>query len=539
MNGDEASDITVRPKRHGIVTPKVTNTPRMEENLPQSAPMEATIDELAEGDLQDKTQEATTPIRELKQSVEYLHFTIYRFASDIQEMVRSFDWGKENWALRVELTEDADATFKTIDKMNDVLLKMGTLTVPKAVEELDGPMLQTYDAIEVLARFINTHKDFLVEREASGGAACTMLYQALWNTSCTLKAFGDIVQQLTIDPSGEILVLLPIYHLAMLGLANREQRPEDLTRLSFTSKSTRAGGNSANSSFSIARSSRSNTSSRQTMREGDGGGMQMLDRFLTSESDYLANNGFSRQNEDNAHFEQIVRVHKMVVERGNQILPIALEKLKEEREVAANYYGDDHTVTRSIGLMISRFDGVIQAVRTLDQRIASLNLRDPTQRTDRGLWKDFRRPGAVYAHLYTSNDLSSDTFLQEWSHALDLVANLGLPTVTNDVKTLCKPLHAILKEATRLVAESPWATAAYDNTRGPQNGENPNFYMPGSIPSTPLSAAIGPIASAAVNPVTGTGESVRVGPSRTGSSTRINFFERADEYQRNTANRRI
>jgi len=127
--------------------------------------------------------------------------------------------------------------------------------------------------------------------------------------------------------------------------------------------------------------------------------------------------------------------------------------------------------------------------------------------------------------------------MQEWSHTLDLVANLSLPSITTEIKSLCKPIHNILKEATRSVAESPWATAAYDNTRGPQNGENPNFYAPGSVPSTPLSAAIGPAASAAVNP--GPSARERDGPLRTGSSTRINFFERVDEYQRNTQNRRI
>ena len=91
----------------------------------------------------------------------------------------------------------------------------------------------------------------------------------------------------------------------------------------------------------------------------------------------------------------------------------------------------------------------------------------------------------------------------------------------------------MLKDAVRLVAESPWATAAYDNTRGPQISENPSFYPAGSVPSTPMSAAIGPIASAAVNPVMALRE-----PPRVTSSARINFFERADEYARNQ-NRRI
>jgi hypothetical protein len=107
--------------------------------------------------------------------------------------------------------------------------------------------------------------------------------------------------------------------------------------------------------------------------------------------------------------------------------------------------------------------------------------------------------------------------------------------VTNEIKHLCKPIHQILKEATRTVAESRWATAAYDNTRGTMNGENSQFYASGSVPSTPLSAAIGPIASAAVNP--GLSAREKEGPLRTASSTRINFFERADEYQRNTQRR--
>lgn len=89
-----------------------------------------------------------------------------------------------------------------------------------------------------------------------------------------------------------------------------------------------------------------------------------------------------------------------------------------------------------------------------------------------------------------------------------------------------KSVHVAVKDALARVASSPWAhytngipvlapSGGIDNFQGSSAGSVQQHSVFGSVPSTPLSAALGPAARATV-------------PSK--SHSRINFFERADKF---------
>jgi hypothetical protein len=98
-----------------------------------------------------------------------------------------------------------------------------------------------------------------------------------------------------------------------------------------------------------------------------------------------------------------------------------------------------------------------------------------------------------------------------------------------------RPIHQVIKGATTAVQNSPWApymqkynyasNEALPRSQNPGSGATPanitiNTNQPNndSVPSTPLSAALGPAAAAAL-------------PSKGGMGRpAINFFERADRY---------
>lgn len=412
-NGNEPSDVTVRPKRHGMVTPRITETPSIEETLTNQMSTEATIDELSDAGDEFLTPAATSagqgmlepdderiqilqefvgdPMYKFKTATEFLHNAMFKFASEVQDMVRSFDWGDDNYHLRVEFTKRADDVFKASDALSMVTIHMNSMAIGEAVHELSEPMLMCYDTTQALSRFINTHNDFLVERDVSAGVGCATLYEGLYRVNVQLANFEDIVDQLTKDPTGSSLMTMVEKEFA--DDSEEEATINKLANLSFISESTRADGVTPNTSFGTARSGLSGTTLSEAEKAES---MQVIRQFVTAnDPGYLPNDGFPSPTEDDLRFEQIVMVHKLVVARCSELLPQACDKLQKEREVSLAYYGEEHAVTQSLGLMLARFEGVLKAVQTLDQRIATINVTDKVQRNSRALWKDFRRPGAV------------------------------------------------------------------------------------------------------------------------------------------------
>jgi hypothetical protein len=395
-----------------MVTPRITETPSIEETLANPMTTEATIDELSDAgddsftpaetpaeqgmlDLDNETLEILQaflgdPIYKFKTATEFLHNAVFKFANDVQELVRSFDWGDENYHLRVEFTKCGDDVFKAADALSMFSIHMSSMSMGEAMEELGEPLIKCYDTTEALARFINTHRDFLVERDVSAGVGSATLYEGLYRVDVQLANYQDLIEQLTKDRTGSTLMTMVERELAD---ENEEEVTNKLANLSFDSETTRTDGVTPNTSFVTAMSRRSDAPMSEAEKEES---MEVIRQFVrANDPTYLPNDDFSSPTEDDLRFEQIVMVHKLVVARCSELLPSACEKLQREREVSLAYYGEEHAVTRSLGLMLARFEGVLQAVQTLGQRISTINMMDRAQRSSKALWKDFRRPGAV------------------------------------------------------------------------------------------------------------------------------------------------
>jgi len=413
-NGDETSGITVRPKRHGMVTPRVSEAPKIEEALSKVKATTVGIDEIPDPETIASLESSTSrgrivhesctpflqefpddPIHQLKTGCEFMHNTVWKFASEVNDVIRSFDWGEDNYNLRFEITKHVDDAMKVADELSNIILDIHSMRLNEAVAKLNVPICTTYEVTEALAQYLVDNKEFLADRDLSNGVGCANIYIGLWQASVQLTAFGDLVGQLIAEPSGRKLV-------PMFEKYRRETMAEGQ---SGTTSPNVVNGISPNPSFSRTTSSRSRSSTNPTTADipvPRSTNLQALDQFLsTSEADYLGNDGFPSPTEEDMRFEQIVMVHRLVVERCSEILPTAYERMKRERDVSANYYGEDHSITRSLGLMLARFEGVMQAVQTLDQRLSTISITDKMQRTSKALWKDFRRPGAVCTFLFS------------------------------------------------------------------------------------------------------------------------------------------
>jgi hypothetical protein len=114
------------------------------------------------------------------------------------------------------------------------------------------------------------------------------------------------------------------------------------------------------------------------------------------------------------------------------------------------------------------------------------------------------------------------------------VKTLGALSHHAEIKPVMKSIHVVAKETTSRITASPWGSYLHNSSSGnesfngrqlPNSGgsSSTNHLQPqssnmGSIPSTPLSAALGPAALATV-------------PNKGAQSrSAINFFERADRF---------
>lgn len=107
----------------------------------------------------------------------------------------------------------------------------------------------------------------------------------------------------------------------------------------------------------------------------------------------------------------------------------------------------------------------------------------------------------------------------------------SLSVSTNpEIKQQMKDIHSSIKAASSLIRSSPWGhymtTEEVIPSQGAMMGRDNASLAPhskqssvGSVPTTPLGAALGPAAAAAI-------------PSRGGGS-RLNVFERADRFLAN------
>jgi hypothetical protein len=134
---------------------------------------------------------------------------------------------------------------------------------------------------------------------------------------------------------------------------------------------------------------------------------------------------------------------------------------------------------------------------------------------------------------------------------LDSARTHGFNSLLAPLRTVTKPIHAAVKDASAAIANSPWSgsTNAMPNTLSntsivpPTHRKHPSG---GSVPSTPMSAALGPAAQATMPTGSSMGGSSAMGSDgqvgrvpgvglqgqKMAPGSRINFFERHDRFER-------
>jgi len=428
-NGDEPNDITVRPKRHGMVTPRIAEPGVIEQALGEPLATEETIAEqsdesvvpddsisehsvtnataqispgrhLAKGDdarTQFLLDYAGEPAAlQLKMGAEIMHNMLSKLASEASNVIPSVHWGTQD-ELRFKMTKCVDDAMTAAEKLSDSMVGMDLLSFDTARQTIAKPMWHVYQATEDVATFLRDNNDFLVDN--SSEVASQNLIWALWRTSIDLTGFGELLAQLALDPSSTYENQFAKYaKYSRQSHGEREDEPTTLTDLPSPNRPDSTNMETHDASFNSSIQNRPRITRSSEQETTSTANIQQLEQFLAEESAYLSNlqdEPFEVPSEEDIKFGQIVAAQTIVVERCRETLPKAYEHLKAERDTHAYNYGEDHALTSSLSLLVARFENFMQAVQMLDQRLATINVNDKFQRTSKALWKDFRRPGAV------------------------------------------------------------------------------------------------------------------------------------------------
>ena len=429
-NGDGPNDITVRSKRHGMVTPRIAESGSLEQTLLEPLTTEETITEqsdesvfpddsisersvtnvitqvqpgkhLADGDdfgaqlLLDYIEEPAT--LQLKLGADIMHNMLVKFASESLHVIPSVNWGTQD-DLRFKMTQCVDDAMTAANKLSDSIVRMDLLSFDASRQTIAKAMWHVYQSTEDLATFLRDNNDFLVDR--SSEVACQNLIWALWRTSTDLTGFSEILAQFALDPGTtyENQFAKYIKH-SRQSHGEQEEEPTTLTDVPNPHRPDPAVIETHNTSFNSSISSRSRLTGRTPEQETTSTAkLQQLEQYLAEETAYLNNlrdGPFEGPSDEDIKFRQIVDAQTVVVNRCSETIPKAYERLKAEKDTHAYNYGEDNTLTSSLSLLVTRFENFMQAVQLLDQRLTTINIDDKFQRTTKALWKDFRRPSAV------------------------------------------------------------------------------------------------------------------------------------------------
>ncbi|KAF2672865.1 hypothetical protein BT63DRAFT_450889 [Microthyrium microscopicum] len=210
-------------------------------------------------------------------------------------------------------------------------------------------------------------------------------------------------------------------------------------------------------------------------------------------------------------WEEVCRLLHILCDTALENLPKVLAHYRSERQKLLRQYDADNDFVKSLGSLSNRCAGLIELTNALARRMEALIPNDRVVRHSLEFWS---YPRIVFLEWQ---------WIGERSRQLPVLYN-------GEIKPVMKPIHHIVKAASTLVQGSPWRVylekSNYMNgSEGLQGRPIPgaltiqahssNF---GSVPSTPLSAALGPAAAAAV-------------PSKNGMGRQgINFFDRENRY---------
>ena len=150
-NGDGPNDITVRPKRHGIITPRIVDPGSIEHALVEPLATEETIteqsdesivpdDSISERSVPDSTTQVSPGTRlvdgndprtqilldyigepatlQLKIGVDIMHNMLVKLASEALDVIPSVDWGTQD-DIRFKTSQCADEAKAAANNLSD------------------------------------------------------------------------------------------------------------------------------------------------------------------------------------------------------------------------------------------------------------------------------------------------------------------------------------------------------------------------------------------------------------------------------------
>lgn len=531
------SDITVRPKRHGLVTPRNTEPPKIDLPTPDREPYSSTValsnepnpDPIDEAEAQQASNRVIDTLINVLEAIENI---VQQLIFRAQALLITIDWGEKSQTLDDvnRAIESAQHTYRDLSTAQEKIFEDfhanetadPTYRVQLVIMRMAEPMVGALVLNESFQLLLLSNVGWIL---ANSGAQGRNLLWLLRQLDSEINGTIDMVRRLSDTSPPPMPVKLNTLSMDMTRL---ESKPAPMVQYHEPA---------------------------HTQNQLSNGFRAQVAQILAAQAAYTPQ-------ELNDIFSGILQVlHKVVEYSLNQMVSLQTQLIEEIQLMEGpglHSQQDYATVT----LLTQRTERYLESVDVLRSFLSSFNTNDAE--TNANLRNTVEFGAAVVA---PTNEFT------ELGQICASITSPHLSRVRQMVKQTMKPLHLILKkEVSARIKNSPWAVWLDGNNIGLGTDQhssggivpaglhrkNPSG---GSVPSTPLSAALGPAVQAAVpalptlgappssmlqsvppivtvgltgqgGPMSGSGAigSARAAASAS-SSSRINFNDRFDRYQ--------
>jgi len=528
--GEPGSDVTVRPKRHGMITPRGPEGAAQQMALSPSALQEAfsNIESRPPSRAGSSRSTSSLTTENIVDTAKIVYNTagdLYRRLYTLRSLMEPQNQPSYKAKLEVELQAAslrADALQKAVSRSPN----NNSANIPH--RHVLKPLVECLVSISSLSRLL-VHVTPLYCRTSSQESFRRTFWntqQDIWELHVANFRMSDVLASVnhSRQTSTSSQYLGPTNSRFDNGgyVPSRSGMIPSPTGSIFSSSNYQNGSNNFSSALSPIPAPL-NIQPRPTVS-------------FEADSSYGMREDEMRQEVANdALWEDICRVLHTMCEIILENLSKIQAFYRSERQRALRQYEQDQDFIKQLGSLVNRCNVMLDTLNTLARRLENLTPNDRMVRHSLEFWTFPRTVFLVSFDRISNHESIANIRNQEWMGLAQLFKQLPRGACPSDIKNLMKPIHNAIKGASGAVSNSPWVSYMQKSNYNLVHGIDENSQTQGSsgaptlitinthrpnndsVPSTPLSAALGPAAAAAL-------------PSKGSSRPTINFFERADRY---------
>ncbi|KAF2399051.1 hypothetical protein EJ06DRAFT_68924 [Trichodelitschia bisporula] len=558
---DRETNLRPNPKRHGMITPRVSEAPVKGFPLVRTPPGVSSMDFArsppASGTVTPATSppygtiayEQRYPVKGLIEAARGVYTALVHFSQNLERLGYNVESAEQGRAFS-QLTSLLRAAFRTAEALNGLESRRASTPVAGSTMRVMKKHLHEYlRDTQAVARYVAQHTWLFCVPATHDSYRSLMwdLQRVNWEAMITNVSLATAKRAHRTETGAFVTPRAPRRSVRaasalrprpefqppaptpLTGIRNTQPSPDILpTNSPQYLAALKSGPSTVSSGTSTPqypgyprRTPRTKTSQGQITQGWQSQHNQLLGRRLEDVQAEMSESAY----------EPIYQSLREVELRCRE----GLERIKAhflgQRQELAKGYRNDSDARRVVILqeLVSRAEALIRSSNHLSEFLD--DLRD-------NAWAAGPQLNQVFKQL-----------TEEWSSFIEVSKTLGSSQTLGDIKALMKHIHIAVKEASVRITNSPWAagdaskapsvrevpfspsaSSFISSLSGSMSGNLPPPHMPhnkqgslGSVPSTPLGAALGPAALATLP----NSQAVRSN-AQAGVGGKMNVFERAE-----------